>query len=392
MASFFRYSLAIAFLGCTAAVGCGDDDSDTTPSGSGGAGGTLTTTTTGGQPGTGGNPVTTSTTGGTGGESTGGTGGTPIQCSEITVDDLKLVYSAGPFAYQGHPARTLGGADEDVAQLEIYDETVTGSVDLSAGDDANYATCMTCLLALEDIATDGSGAAKIYFQASGTLDYGATTPPFIAGSATDVTLVEVTIDPDSFESTPVAGGACLHLATMAFDIMQPPAGWVCPPEYYGDGSTCDCLCGAVDSDCADAALPVGGCQEGQTCSADGTACQGVPTAWTCAADQYGGGAGNGCDCNCGAHDPDCDLAPAEPIQGCAVGDTCNINSVCLSPAWTCDDDYFGGNDGCDCGCGVVDIDCADATVGSCEFCNDTGSCSTDACPGTINATNNAVCG
>src|SRR5437763_829511 len=31
----------------------------------------------------------------------------------------------------------------------------------------------------------------------------------------------------------------------------PPAGWTCDASFFGDGS-CDCGCGAVDSDCADA--------------------------------------------------------------------------------------------------------------------------------------------
>ena len=40
----------------------------------------------------------------------------------------------------------------------------------------------------------------------------------------------------------------------------------------------------------------------------------------------------------------------------------------------------------------TEVDCADATVGSCQYCADEGSCSTTDCPGTINPANNAVCG
>jgi hypothetical protein len=39
----------------------------------------------------------------------------------------------------------------------------------------------------------------------------------------------------------------------------------------------------------------------------------------------------------------------------------------VPPAWTCDPDLYGVADGCDCGCGVVDLDCVDATLASCEF-------------------------
>lgn len=60
--------------------------------------------------------------------------------------------------------------------------------------------------------------------------------------------------------------------------------------------------------------------------------------------------------------------------------------------WTCHPDYYGTDDGCDCGCGEVDLDCADATVASCNYCNGTGSCSAGHnCPGLIDPTNNAIC-
>lgn len=52
------------------------------------------------------------------------------------------------------------------------------------------------------------------------------------------------------------------------------------------------------------------------------------------------------------------------------------NNVVLVPVtiteddspWQCANDYYGTGDGCDCGCGLVDPDCADATVASCDFC------------------------
>jgi hypothetical protein len=59
-------------------------------------------------------------------------------------------------------------------------------------------------------------------------------------------------------------------------------------------------------------------------------------------------------------------------------------------AWVCNPlDYGSGV--CQCGCGVIDLDCDDATLASCEECNDVDSCSVSACPGTINPANNAVC-
>jgi hypothetical protein len=89
-----------------------------------------------------------------------------------------------------------------------------------------------------------------------------------------------------------------------------------------------------------------------------------------------------------------------PDGTCPAGMACSeglVDSICTwteVPAvegWTCDVGYYGADDGCDCGCGIVDPDCADATVDSCEYCDDDGSCSRMACPGTISPDDNAVC-
>lgn len=62
--------------------------------------------------------------------------------------------------------------------------------------------------------------------------------------------------------------------------------------------------------------------------------------------------------------------------------------------WTCDQAWFGGIDGCDCGCGVVDPDCFDATVASCDSCAGCMpdcSCTDGDCETPIVAGNNALC-
>lgn len=50
-----------------------------------------------------------------------------------------------------------------------------------------------------------------------------------------------------------------------------------------------------------------GCPENQFCSSGNTC---VPLAWFCSPSSYQGGHADGCDCNCGSHDPDCDRADA----------------------------------------------------------------------------------
>jgi hypothetical protein len=58
--------------------------------------------------------------------------------------------------------------------------------------------------------------------------------------------------------------------------------------------------------------------------------------------------------------------------------------------WTCSPSYY--DDGlCDCGCGAVDLDCPTNNAANCKTCNDPGSCSTSACPGSIVADDTAHC-
>lgn len=61
--------------------------------------------------------------------------------------------------------------------------------------------------------------------------------------------------------------------------------------------------------------------------------------------------------------------------------------------WTCIPNYYDNNDGCDCGCGTLDPDCADATAASCDFCDHIGSCGPKEtrCPSNIDPDNNARC-
>ena len=64
----------------------------------------------------------------------------------------------------------------------------------------------------------------------------------------------------------------------------------------------------------------------------------------------------------------------------------------LAPAaWDCAASYYGTDDGCDCGCGLIDPDCPDATLQSCIYCANEGSCSDDLCPGDIDPDNIATC-
>merc|ERR1719461_424263 len=73
---------------------------------------------------------------------------------------------------------------------------------------------------------------------------------------------------------------------------------------------------------------------------------------------------DGCDCECGVWDPDCDV-DGQYLYGCPSQDyTCQYNwsspPSCREPVpadWTCPEGYYNALDGCDCECGVWDPDC-----------------------------------
>jgi hypothetical protein len=214
-------------------------------------------------------------------------------CTEITLSAWMKAQGDGDVGiYTAATAPNLGTAATDGLQLEFYGSGAgaglngenKGTFDLSAGIDNNYSTCARCFRIFEDPMVPG----RTFFQQSGTLTVGATSDQLngtLHGTLSNVTLVQVTINTTTFVSTPVPGGACLHITSATVDVVPPavPAAWACNPAYYNDGS-------------------------------------------------------------------------------------------------------------CDCGCGVIDLDCASANVSACDYCDDTGSCNTADCPGTIKTTNNAVCG
>lgn len=69
---------------------------------------------------------------------------------------------------------------------------------------------------------------------------------------------------------------------------------------------------------------------------------------------------DGCDCGCGVPDPDCAL-PDQELLNCFDGQSCSATGSCegIPSAWTCDAAAWDDGATCDCGCGVPDVDCAD---------------------------------
>lgn len=159
-----------------------------------------------------------------------------------------------------------------------------------------------------------------------------------------------------------------------------PAGWTCTASFYGSDDGCDCGCGEADPDCGgDASAAVCFTANGGYNHCDDDGAESVPVDGqnhTCQANACGDGfvvgmveecddlnatGGDGCSADC---------STVEEGYRCPTsGGACTQ----IPAGWTCNASYYGADDGCDCGCGVMDADCpAGATIAECEFdyCDD----------------------
>ena len=129
-------------------------------------------------------------------------------------------------------------------------------------------------------------------------------------------------------------------------------------------------------------------------------CVPPPPEWSC--DEIHWNTEDGCDCGCGAFDPDCADESADVCQFCAEEGACSSSCADIDPndntgctadhvpeEWTCSGSFYGTSDGCDCGCGVLDPDCEDATAGACDYCMVSGACSSSC--DELDPDNNAEC-
>ena len=134
--------------------------------------------------------------------------------------------------------------------------------------------------------------------------------------------------PDLFEEITYAHHAVQALCTSGFQSSR----------LCGPAPTCgDHLCELPETPAscpADCTYTCGNgiCEPGETysCPADCSAPAldgGLPPAWTCSPSYFA--AGDGCDCGCGARDPDCD-DPAQQLLNCSAGQVCGRTGRCAS--------------------------------------------------------------
>jgi hypothetical protein len=186
-----------------------------------------------------------------------------------------------------------------------------------------------------------------------------------------------------------------------------PAAWRCDDARYLDGESCDCGCGAPDPDCEDEEPgSCDACDDPASCSAgdcssldpENNAVCPVPPNWACAPPLYSDGV---CHCGCGVVDIDCADTTAAACENCPNSScspfTCDVrednNAICrVAPAlWRCSPAVYATGEQCDCGCGFPDPDCAGNDRQACDSCNSEGSCSIQPCPGTIDPDQAAYC-
>ena len=146
-----------------------------------------------------------------GGSSSGTTGGA------CTYDDFPVMIhqatqnNSDPtkpwFFYQARDSDTSSFTELQIMSYQAdpyYGPTGPGSYDLSG---LNYADCALCMLVVQSC-DESYNCAKGFFIESGTLEidqmssYGGT----FGAALVNASFVEVTINPDTYESTPVVGG------------------------------------------------------------------------------------------------------------------------------------------------------------------------------------------
>jgi hypothetical protein len=282
-------------------------------------------------------------------------------CTETAVQGA-LEYDSrsggGYIGWSQEVSTDLGTGGPVFLSLEFYSEDpISGTIDL--GQQTDYATCSSCVLVYA-IDSSGQEVAKTFYQDGGTLTLTKDVFTGLDGTATDVSLVEVTINPDTFASTLVPGGTCLSLSSLALSASAAPADWTCAPEKYNDGATCDCACGAHDPDCDLDNPPIAGCTGTQICGSDDTC---VDTCDVLSAPAVGCPTGV-----CGYQSADQDICYTDTtlVDAAALGGTCTTATalfcaVSNTVATGLCDQFEGDDLGCRKACNAT-ADCTGAEV------------------------------
>lgn len=138
----------------------------------------------------------------------------------------------------------LQGVDDGIIiNVEMYEQfgarTTPGEVELE-GDELNYATCGTCVLMRTGCEAHGDHfhCDHTFMATGGHVDLeaiGTAEGETLAGALHDIGFQEVTIDSETYQSTPVADGETYELDAWDFDVTLEAMG-----HSHGGGGDEEC--------------------------------------------------------------------------------------------------------------------------------------------------------
>lgn len=268
----------------------------------------------------------------------------------------EAMYGTNAFQYK---AQSSTNSPFDLLLVTSYQDGFDGPTTPGtySVDGTNYADCGLCLLALTDCA-EGGNCQKTFYADLGsvTISQFGQDGGIFSGSLSGVVFKEVTIDEQTYTSTPVAGGDTWCVNELSFSV-QVGQGLVTPDtggsgtttDPTDDGSTGDNSNGGDDSSNGgnDTTTPTG---DGIPVLGNGShSLSGV--SFTSVA-----GTAHGLDVP-----RDIGFHPQRPEELWVAnwGDSSSTVLFRASSAavWMCNQGYYGTSDGCDQGCGVQDPDC-----------------------------------
>jgi hypothetical protein len=95
------------------------------------------------------------------------------------------------------------------------------------------------------------------------------------------------------------------------------------------------------------------------------------------------------------------INPAEQVEEITFDNNIALISVTITDedtgmpsvpkAWTCPAQHFASLDGCDCGCGAFDPDCPNPQADVCQYCDTEGSCAEASGCDAIEPNDNSTC-
>ena len=140
-----------------------------------------------------------------------------VSCQPLELPAISEFPSGGTSAsFSIFTAQTsaVGGTDPDYFDFMFFNagNQDTGTFDLGAAPDDNYATCERCLQLCMDVNQSTFDCDKWFFQSAGAITINA--PPengVLDVVVSGLRIVESTVNPGTSESTPVPGGECFDV-------------------------------------------------------------------------------------------------------------------------------------------------------------------------------------